>query len=209
MTNNLTEKLIDKLCEIALVDATSKTQWEKYCESAKKGDIQTNYQILYSVVEMNEYARKNNYIAVDKIVFSDPTFNSKENIEKAKKGLKLLEYSNLYLQSRHIIKEIASKAKDEEKWNEFCETLKAEEKYYIIKQVADTLDKIKDGKSSFSKVKKEVISNSEYFSHIRPICDGLRHFKIGNDFARFLKERRNTLTCTEKEPYKKTHTRHI
>ncbi len=208
MTNNLTEKLIDKLCEIALVDATSKTQWKKYCESAKKGDIQTNYQILYSVVEINEFARKNNYAGADNITLTDPMFETKANIETAKKGLKLLKHSKLYLQSR-LISEASLKAKDKEKWNEFCNTLASEERYYVVEQVVGTLDKIKGGKDSFLKVKKEVISNSEYVSHINQICDGLKHFKIGNDFARFLKEKRNILTCIEKKPYKKPHTHHV
>ncbi len=206
MTTNFTEKLIDKLCEISMDDAISKAQWKKYCEEAKNGNIQENYQILYSVVEINEFAKKNDYAGADNITLNDKMFETKQNIEKAKKGLKLLKYGKLYLHNR-LVDKISTKAKDKEKWAEFCNNLNPEEKYYVVEQIVSTLGKIEDGKDSFINVKKEVISNREYLNHLKSICDGLKHFKNGNDFARFLKEKRNTLTCTEKEqkkhhPYK-------
>lgn len=203
MTENLTEKLIDTLYKIGLEDATSKIQWKLFCENAKEGNIQLNYEILYTILEVNECMRKNSFEDANTIITNDASLNTEENIEQAKKGLKLLEYGKLYLKE-NLVREGSTKVKNSESWRNYCTTLTPETSYFVIESVLQTAETIEDGKNSFKGAKNKFLSNKENLFNIRPICDGLKYFKNGNDFVRFLKERNNS---TSNKQHKYTHTK--
>lgn len=202
MEKELYEKLMNVLCEKGVEQARDKEKWQNFYDvfvSEKKIDEDNKFQILYTIIDIDSLAKNHTYYGeADKILASEKSLRSEFQFKTIITGLTLLKNGNEFVKYTKnvnaVIESSKARTKNHEKWIEFCENYHSNNKFDVIYAIVN-LDNIADNDNSVYaktksalKIEKQNIKNKQDYEKM---LEGLRLFKNGGKFIRFMNDHKN------------------